>query len=100
MPRERMITRTINVTECEVIALDVVTVETTIKTYNLTGNTYTKETALKHLKKQYETEEYKIVAIQSMNTHEELYGLSEVEFLKIATKLDPTTRKQLDIEEV
>ena len=83
-----MVTRTINVTECEVMCVDVTTAETTIKHYELTGENYTPEKALKELKKYYETDTIKLVIIQGMNTREELYGLLEVDFLKVAHQLD------------
>lgn len=53
----------------------------------------------KHSKKEYETDTFKVVAIQKMEVHEEMYGLKEIDFLKVAQKLDPATRKLLDNEE-
>lgn len=88
MARERMVTRTINVTECEVMCVDVTTAETTINTFELTGESYTSDKALKELKKHYETETLKLVVVQGMNTREEIYGLLEVDFLKVAHRLD------------
>lgn len=96
MARERMVTRTVVVTEVEVICLDVVNVETTIQTLELTGAKYTHETALKSLKKEYETDTFKVVAIQSMTEHEEMYGMSELKFIREAIKLDPQTRKVIE----
>lgn len=99
MARVRMITRKINVTVVEVMCVDTITAEVTIKDLELTGETFTEEKALKALKKEYETETLKVVAIQKMEVHEEMYGLKEIDFLKVAQKLDPTTRKALEIEE-
>lgn len=98
MAKERMITRTINVTVCEVMAVDTITAEVSITTRELTGKSYTVDVALKDLKKLYETDTYKIVAIQSITDREEMYGISEIEFLKVAKKLNPVTRKALEIE--
>ena len=36
---------------------------------------------------------------QKMEVHEEMYGLKEIDFLKVAQKLDPATRKALENEE-
>lgn len=100
MARVRMVTRTIEVVSVKVICLDVKTVETTIKDLELTGvATSDTEKVLKALKKEYETDEFKVVAIQSIETREEMYGLTELDFLKYATKLDPTTRKMLETED-
>lgn len=88
MARTRMVTRTINVTICEVMSVKVTDSQVITDYLELTGKTYTKDTALKALKKQYETEDYKIVAIQNMVPREDLYGMTETEFLRVACKLD------------
>jgi hypothetical protein len=99
MARTRMITRTINVTVVEAMCVDTSSAEVTVKSLELTGETFTTEKALKELKKEYETDTFKVVAIQKMEVHEEMYGLKEIDFLKVAQKLDPATRKLLDNEE-
>ena len=99
MARERMITRTINVTVIEAMCVDTTTAEVSIAKLELTGETFSEEKALKALKKEYETETFKVVAIQKMEVHEEMYGLKEIDFLKVAQKLDPATRKLLESEE-
>lgn len=99
MARTRMVTRTINVTVVEAMCVDTQTAEVTVKSLELTGETFTDEKALKALKKEYETDTFKVVAIQKMEVHEEMYGLKEIDFLKVAQKLDPATRKALEIEE-
>lgn len=86
MARERMITSTINVTVIEAMCVDTLTAEVSIKELELTGETFTEEKALKALKKEYETNTYKVVAIQKMEVHEEMYGLKEINFLKVAQK--------------
>ena len=88
MARIRMVTRTINVTICKVMAVKVTDSQVITDYLELTGETYTEDKALKALKKQYETEDYKIVAIQNMETREDLYGMTETEFLRVASKLD------------
>lgn len=99
MARTRMITRTINVTVVKAMCVDTTSAEVTVKSLELTGETFTSEKALKELKKEYETDTFKVVAIQKMEVHEEMYGLKEIDFLKVAQKLDPATRKLLDNEE-
>ena len=99
MSRVRMVTRTINVTVIEAMCVDTSTTEVSIKELELTGETFTKEKALKALKKEYETETLKVVAIQKMKVREEMYGLKEIDFLKVAQRLDPATRKALEVEE-
>ena len=98
MARKPMVTRTINVTAIEAMCVDTLTAEVSIKELELTGETFTEEKALKALKKEYETDTLKVVTIQKMEVHEEMYGLKEIYFLKVAQKLDPATRKALENE--
>lgn len=98
MARTRMVTRTINVTVIETMCVDTLTVDVSIKKFELTGEIYDKEKALKALKKEYETDTLKVVNIQKMEMHEEMYGLKEIDFIKLAQKLDPATRKALENE--
>lgn len=99
MARTRMITRTINVTVVEAMCVDTENALVTVKRLELTGETFTEDKALKELKKEYETDTLKVVAIQKMEVHEEMYGLKEIDFLKVAQKLDHATRKALESEE-
>lgn len=94
-----MVTRKINVTVIEAMCVDTLAAEVSLKEFELTGETFTEEKAIKALKKEYETDTFKVVTIQKMEVHEEMYGLKEIDFLKVAQKLDPATRKVLESEE-
>lgn len=94
-----MVTCTINVTVVGALCVDTSTAEVIVKTLKLTGETFTVEKALKELKKEYETDTFKVVSIQKMDVYEEMYVLKEIDFLKVAQKLDPATRKLLENEE-
>ena len=89
MARERMVTRTVEVTVVEVMCLDVTTAEVTVVSYDISGKFSTKEDVLKSLKKVYETDTYKVVAVQSTETKEILYGMSEIDFIRMAKVLPP-----------
>ena len=86
MARERMVTRTINETVVEIMALDVTTANVEIKTYRLSG-IFTDEEALKKCKKMYETEIFKLVHVESNRTTEVLYGMLEDDFIRYAEVL-------------
>lgn len=97
MARERMVTRTVLTVECEVLCVDVTTVETTIQTFTLTGKHDNAVQILKSLKKEHETDTFKLVALQGEPTYKEtMYGMKEIDFLNIAKKLDPDTRKLVE----
>lgn len=96
MARERMVTRTVVLTKCEALCIDVTTAETSTNLYHLTGNYSTTDSALKALKKDYETDTFKVVAIQDIAENEILYGMSELDFIEHAKVLDPETRKSIE----
>lgn len=92
MARERMITRTVDVTTVDCITMNIETVESGITKYELSG-VYADETQLlKTLKKLYETDTFKVVAVKSQETKEVLYGMSEIDFIKIAKVLPPRNK--------
>ena len=88
MARERMVTRTVSETTVTVMCVNVTTAEMTNKVYTL-GQVSNQSDALKALKKLYETDTFKLVAVVSMEVSEQLYGMTEVEFIKLARKLPP-----------
>ncbi len=97
MARIRMVTRTIEVIEVNALCVDLTTAQTETRTLELTGaGSLSDDALLKALKKTYETDVLKVVAITSRTNREELYGLTELDFLKYAKKLDPETRKMLE----
>ena len=99
MARIRMVTRTIEVLEVVAMTVDTTTSTVANKSLELTGvSNVTNDKLLSKLKKTYETDTLKIVSIMSTNKREELYGLTELDFLKYAHKLDPQTRKMLEEE--
>lgn len=100
MARTRMVTRTIEVIEVNALCVDITTSQTETRTLELTGaGSLSDDALLKALKKTYETDVLKVVAITSRTNREELYGLTELDFLKYAKKLDPETRKMLETTE-
>ena len=96
MARERQITRTINVTTATAVCMDITTMENETKQLVITGDVPSADKVLKDLRKLYDTDTFKVVAIKEMTTVEKLYGLSEVDFLKYAVELDPETRKAVE----
>lgn len=91
MARERMITRTVTQTTAKVMCLNVTTAEVTIIEFTI-GGTYTEPELLKKSKSLFETDEFKLVNIESSKTEEILLGMTEEDFIRYATVLPP--RKQ------
>lgn len=91
--RERMITRTIKETNVKVMCVDVITADVTVMEYTLVGEFHKKEDIMKTLKKEKETDEFKLVNIQTVETVEKLYGMAEADFIKLAKELPPRDTK-------
>lgn len=90
MARERMVTRTVNYTEVEVLAVNVKTHEVQDKTINLSGDCMDvkPEKVLSAVNYQLEAD-FKAVNINKMTVKEQLYGMPEVDFIKLAKVLPP-----------
>ena len=95
--RKRMVTRTIVSTNVTVICLNIETAEPTNATYTVAGQYGQKdfEKLLKKLKSKYETDTVKLVSIVSVEWHEEIYGMTEDDFMAQAKRLDEN-RKPID----
>ena len=93
MAKDRMVTRTVNLSVCDVMCMDTVTAEVKIMTYEVGGGITEEKALLKAIKKMHETENFKCVAIGKVTTKEILYGMSESEFIKMAKILPPRGTK-------
>ena len=83
MARERMVTRTIKSAEVEVMTIDTMTAEVRIIPYDAEPQE-NDEKYLKVLRKEHETETFKLVKVETVEIYENLYGMSEKEFKQYA----------------
>jgi hypothetical protein len=91
MAREKMVTRTIDITEGTFMCMDVCKCETLVRTIDINGKFVNKNDLLNRAKELYELEDFKIVFVQSMNYKEVLMGMSEIDFIRHAKVLPPRT---------
>ena len=90
MRTNRMITRTVEIHRFSVMVCDTETAEVNIIDFTETGVNWSKDfDKLKELKKRYETDTVKLVAIQGEHIEEVLYGMSEADFIANAEILPP-----------
>lgn len=89
MAKERMITRTIEVTTYSVMTLNIETAEPRVVDYKITGTV--NADPMKVLKDLYETESLKLVAITETVKETALYGMPEQDFIRLAHVLQPRT---------
>ena len=88
MARKPMITRTIISTTVTVLCMDLVNRTPVEKTLVL-PRTYKDDKALmKVLSKEYDTEELKVASILDKKENQDIYGMTEAQFIQLATKLD------------
>lgn len=96
MARVRMVTRTVVVTVAEVMCVDVTTAEVQIKKLEMSGSFADNDTLLKAIKKQHENDSFKCVAVQGTEEKEVLYGMEEIEFIKLAKVLPPRAKTEAE----
>lgn len=85
---ERNVTRTIEKRNYQALVYDLATNNSFTKDYVLTEKPKDNDEALKLLRKRFENESFKVCAITSAGVEEQLYSLSEVDFLKYAKPAD------------
>ena len=96
MARERMVTRTVELSVCEVMCLNTETAEVSVKTYEIGGGISDEKSLLKAVKKLHETDTFKCVSITSITPKEILYGMPESQFIELATILPPRNLKAME----
>lgn len=81
MARRKLVTRTIVATVVTCLCMDVKTAEPVNATYRVVGKFTDDEKLLKEIRKNNETDEFKIVAVVDKEVSEQLYGLDENIFI-------------------
>lgn len=105
MGRIAMVTRTINFTQVTALTVDVVAQATATQVYTLSGTFSDNDKLIKALKKEYESDTIKVVSVISSEVQEQLYGMTEQEFMSLAKVLPPrktynSTEEQAEVVEV
>lgn len=94
MARERMVTRTVELSLCEVMCMNTKTAEVQIKSYEIGGGLTEEKALLKAIRKLHETDTFKCVAISKVTTKEILYGMPESRFIELAQILPPRNTRE------
>lgn len=98
MARLPMVTRTITTTKVNVLCLDIEQAQPCNKVVTIPRTYKDEEAILKKVKPLLETTTLKVVHVVSTETQEELYGMTEQEFVELAHKLVDRTGKEVDTE--
>lgn len=91
--RESMVTRTVLGTKVTVIAIDTVCCELSNVTYEIGGQHTNDEKLLKKVRKEHDTEDFKIVKILAVEPFEKRYGMKESDFIAHAAELEPLSKR-------
>lgn len=83
MARKPQITRTITSTSVTVLTVDTVSAELQNLTFGVAGK-LDEKSALKRAKKDYETDDLKIVKVVALDTTSKLYAMDEATFIENA----------------
>lgn len=86
--RESMVTRTIHGTKVTVLAMDAFTCELFNVTYEIGGQHTNDEKLLNKVRKEHDTEDFKVVKIVDVEPFEKRYGMKEADFIAHATELE------------
>lgn len=91
MARIKMVTRTVDITVVKVMCLNMESMQGEVRTFELTGLYNDNDSVIKDVKKLYESDIIKPVAVVDTETKEVLYGMTELDFIKLAKVLPPRT---------
>lgn len=98
MARKPMVTRTIVTTKVNVLCFDIKSAEPFNKAVTLPRTYKDEKKLLKKVEEVVNTDDVKAVHIVDKEEVETLYGMTEQAFITNATVLDPTTRKEIEVE--
>lgn len=91
--RESMVTRTVLGTKVTVLAMDTNTCEPSNVTFEIGGSHVNDEKLLNKVRKENDTEDFKVVKILSVDPFEKRYGMKESDFIAHAVELEPLPKR-------
>lgn len=86
--REAMVTRTVLGTKVTALVMDTITCEPSNVTYEIGGQYANDEKLLKKVRKEHDTENFKVVKIVAVESFEKRYGMKESDFIAHAEELE------------
>ncbi len=95
MAKPAMVTRTIEYTEVTILGLDLELGEPMQKVITMPGTYKDDAKLLKAAQAALDTDTYKAVSVVRSEVNEQVYGMTEADFIAMGTVLDPKSRKPL-----
>lgn len=91
MPRKRVVSRTLKLTDCKCLMIDLQKEKSMVKTYTILGH-LTLDQVNRRGDRIFTTDREKFARCKSVQTRSELYYLTEEEFFKLARKKGDTKK--------
>lgn len=88
MRKEKMVTRTVTKTNCEIMCLNIDSAEVIVKNFTVSGKYDNENDLLKTCQELFETDNFKLVHVSGFS-EEVLLGMPESKFIELADVLPP-----------
>ncbi len=89
MRKEKMVTRTVIKTNCEIMCMDIENAQVVVKDFTVGGKFDNEKDLLKVCQKLFDTDTFKLVKVSDFSEEEVLLGMPESKFIEFAEVLPP-----------
>ena len=89
MRKEKMVTRTVTKTNCDIMCMDIENAQVIVKDFTIGGKFDTENELLKACQKIFDTDVFKLVKVTDYSEEEVLLGMPESKFIELADVLPP-----------
>ena len=89
MRKEKMVTRTVTKTNCEIMCVNVESAQVIVKNFTVSGKYDNENDLLKTCQNLFESDNLKLVHISEFYEEEVLLGMPESKFIELAEVLPP-----------
>lgn len=89
MKKEKMVTRTVTKTNCEIMCMDITNAQVIVKDFTIGGKFDSENELLKTCQKLFDTDVFKLVKVTDYSEEEVLLGMPESKFIEYAEVLPP-----------
>lgn len=87
--KEKMVTRTVAKTNCEIMCMDITNAQVVVKDFTIGGKFDSENELLKVCQKLFDTDTFKLVKVSEYSEEEVLLGMPESKFIELAEVLPP-----------
>lgn len=89
MRKEKMVTRTVTKTNCEIMCMDITNAQVVVKDFTIGGKFDSENELLKECQRLFDTDTFKLVKVSNFSEENVLLGMPESKFIELAEVLPP-----------